>query len=121
MTLNHFHYKNDKTHLIHRPIDICATSPLRLIKGTLSFLSLGMVVKWRLGTELSNLYKKLPNISLSMRFIIDSIVQKTPNIISIQRQNSFQLSFQLILLNLLSLLFLLPSADGNYFSKKTFP
>ena len=30
-----------KTHLIHRPIDICATSPLRLIEGTLSFLSLG--------------------------------------------------------------------------------
>ena len=23
----------DKTHLIHRPIDICVTSPLRLIKG----------------------------------------------------------------------------------------
>ena len=35
------HDKNDKTHLIHRPIDICATSPLRLIKGTLSFLLLG--------------------------------------------------------------------------------
>ena len=32
---------HNKTHLIHRPIDICATFPLRLIKGTLSFLSLG--------------------------------------------------------------------------------
>ena len=27
--------------VIHRPVDICATSPLRLIKGSLSFLSLG--------------------------------------------------------------------------------
>ena len=26
---------------IYRPIDICATSPLHLIKGSLSFLSLG--------------------------------------------------------------------------------
>jgi hypothetical protein len=24
--------KDEKTHLIHRPINICATSPLRLIK-----------------------------------------------------------------------------------------
>ena len=40
--LTHLHDKNDKTHLIHRPIDICATSPLRLIKGTLSFMSLGI-------------------------------------------------------------------------------
>ena len=31
---------NLKTHLIHRTINICATSPLRLIKGSLSFLSL---------------------------------------------------------------------------------
>ena len=38
--LTHLHDKNDKTHLIHRPIDICGTSPLRLIKGTLSFLLL---------------------------------------------------------------------------------
>jgi hypothetical protein len=39
MTPNQFHDKNDKTQLIHRPIDICATSILRLIKGSLSFLS----------------------------------------------------------------------------------
>ena len=38
---NPFHDKNDKTHLIHRPIDICTTSPTP-DKGTLSFLSLGV-------------------------------------------------------------------------------
>ena len=32
-------WRADTPHLIHRPIGICAKSPLRLIKGTLSFLS----------------------------------------------------------------------------------
>ena len=31
--INHLHDKNDETHLIHCPIDICDTSPIHLIKG----------------------------------------------------------------------------------------
>jgi len=41
--LTHLHDKNDKTHLIHRPINICDTSLIRLIKGSLSFLSLILI------------------------------------------------------------------------------
>ena len=34
----HLHDRDDKTHLIRRPIGICAKSPISLVKGGLLFL-----------------------------------------------------------------------------------